>query len=168
MSRGFLVFRNSIFRRKKRKPKKKVKSKPENFHLRPRRGTIIIINADESDEEKRIRDITQRMSELERFNRNSSPESKADEEQTEKDEKSEGEDDAKTRNSEDSDSEYEIVDKTPKETCLKPIYPDLYEDDYEDLRMLEKLAAIFIQTLGIRGAQRIGPTAFRTFSRYVH
>lgn len=114
-----------------------------------------------------MRDITQRMSDIERFNRNSSPECK-DEDQTEKEEKSDCEDDAKTRTSEDSDSDYEIVDKTPKETCLKLIYPDLYEDDYEELRMLEKLAAIFIQTLGIRGAQRIGPTAFRTFSRSVH
>ncbi|KAL5011808.1 hypothetical protein ScPMuIL_010359 [Solemya velum] len=152
------------YRRKKRKPKKKQELKSENLHLRPRRGTIIIINADESDEEKRVRDITQRMSDIERFNRNSSPECK-DEDQTEKEEKSDCEDDAKTRTSEDSDSDYEIVDKTPKETCLKLIYPDLYEDDYEELRMLEKLAAIFIQTLGIRGAQRIGPTAFRTFSR---
>lgn len=53
-----------------------------------------------------------------------------------------------------------------RESCLKHIYPAIYDDEYERLRLLERVADLFRFCLGVRGSLRIGPTGFRTFARY--
>lgn len=56
---------------------------------------------------------------------------------------------------------------TKKESCLKHIYPAIYDDEYERLRLLERVADLFRFCLGVRGSLRMGPTGFRTFARYI-
>jgi hypothetical protein len=45
-----------------------------------------------------------------------------------------------------------------KESCLKHIYPAIYDDEYERLRLLERVADLFRFCLGVRGSLRMGPT----------
>jgi hypothetical protein len=52
-----------------------------------------------------------------------------------------------------------------KESCLKQLYPAIYDEECERYRILERVAGLFIYFLGIRGSLRIGPTGFRTFAR---
>lgn len=54
-----------------------------------------------------------------------------------------------------------------KESCLKHIYPAIYDDEYERLRLVERVADLFRFCLGVRGSLRMGPTGFRTFARYI-
>ncbi|PVD21923.1 hypothetical protein C0Q70_17726 [Pomacea canaliculata] len=61
--------------------------------------------------------------------------------------------------SEDEDGEEE------EESCLKEIYPALYADDLQHLRVMDRLADVFIGCLSVRGCSRMGPTAFRMFAR---
>uniref|UniRef100_A0A3Q3JQV0 Tubulin tyrosine ligase-like family, member 11 n=2 Tax=Monopterus albus TaxID=43700 RepID=A0A3Q3JQV0_MONAL len=48
--------------------------------------------------------------------------------------------------------------------CLKPVYPK-YTKQFNYLRLAERIAALFIRFLGVKGNMRLGPTAFRTFIR---
>ncbi|XP_067339729.1 tubulin polyglutamylase TTLL11 isoform X2 [Channa argus] len=49
--------------------------------------------------------------------------------------------------------------------CLKQVYPK-YTKQFNYLRLLERIAVLFIRFLGVKGNMRLGPTAFRTFIRY--
>lgn len=49
--------------------------------------------------------------------------------------------------------------------CLKQVYPK-YTKQFNYLRLVERIAALFIRFLGVKGNMRLGPTAFRTFIRY--
>ncbi|XP_013876032.1 tubulin polyglutamylase TTLL11 [Austrofundulus limnaeus] len=48
--------------------------------------------------------------------------------------------------------------------CLKQVYPK-YTKQFNSLRLVERIAALFIRFLGVKGNMRLGPTAFRTFIR---
>ncbi|KAM8828782.1 tubulin polyglutamylase TTLL11 isoform 2-T2 [Spinachia spinachia] len=48
--------------------------------------------------------------------------------------------------------------------CLKQVYPK-YTKQFNYLRLVERIAALFIRFLGVTGNMRLGPTAFRTFIR---
>ncbi|XP_067339730.1 tubulin polyglutamylase TTLL11 isoform X3 [Channa argus] len=48
--------------------------------------------------------------------------------------------------------------------CLKQVYPK-YTKQFNYLRLLERIAVLFIRFLGVKGNMRLGPTAFRTFIR---
>lgn len=49
--------------------------------------------------------------------------------------------------------------------CLKQVYPK-YTKQFNYLRLVERIAALFIRFLGVKGNMRLGPTSFRTFIRY--
>lgn len=49
--------------------------------------------------------------------------------------------------------------------CLKQVYPK-YAKQFNHLRLVERIAGLFIRFLGVKGNMRLGPTAFRTFIRY--
>lgn len=49
--------------------------------------------------------------------------------------------------------------------CLKQVYPK-YAKHFNHLRLVERIAGLFIRFLGVKGNMRLGPTAFRTFIRY--
>lgn len=49
--------------------------------------------------------------------------------------------------------------------CLKQVYPK-YTKQFNYLRLVERISALFIRFLGVKGNMRLGPTAFRTFIRY--
>ncbi|CAG05223.1 unnamed protein product, partial [Tetraodon nigroviridis] len=49
--------------------------------------------------------------------------------------------------------------------CLKQVYPK-YAKQFSHLRLVERVAGLFIRFLGVKGNMRLGPTAFRTFIRY--
>ncbi|XP_070532209.1 tubulin polyglutamylase TTLL11-like [Ptychodera flava] len=57
--------------------------------------------------------------------------------------------------------------KSPKstESCLEELFPAKYGEQYEFVRILERIAYLFNHFLGIRGTLRMGPTGFRTFTR---
>ncbi|XP_023279766.1 tubulin polyglutamylase TTLL11 isoform X2 [Seriola lalandi dorsalis] len=48
--------------------------------------------------------------------------------------------------------------------CLKQVYPK-YTKQFNHLRLVERIAVLFIRFLGVKGNMRLGPTAFRTFIR---
>lgn len=48
--------------------------------------------------------------------------------------------------------------------CLKQVYPK-YTKQFNYLRLVERIAILFIRFLGVKGSMRLGPTAFRTFIR---
>ena len=54
-----------------------------------------------------------------------------------------------------------------EESCLKEIFPSLHADELKHVRVVERLADIFIGCLSVRGSLRLGPTAFRMFARFV-
>ncbi|KAL3041990.1 hypothetical protein OYC64_020037 [Pagothenia borchgrevinki] len=65
--------------------------------------------------------------------------------------------------------EAEPQDRSPDEgalpsLCLKQVYPK-YTKQFNYLRLVERIAALFIRFLGVKGNMRLGPTAFRTFIR---
>ncbi|KAL7376504.1 hypothetical protein ABVT39_009432 [Epinephelus coioides] len=65
--------------------------------------------------------------------------------------------------------EAEIQERGPDEgalpsLCLKQVYPK-YTKQFNYLRLVERIAALFIRFLGVKGNMRLGPTAFRTFIR---
>lgn len=66
-----------------------------------------------------------------------------------------------------SESEKSIDIYDPDNSCLKLLYPEPYDQYYEKLRLYEKLADVFMVCLGVRQTLRLGPTGFRTFSRFV-
>ncbi|XP_077354031.1 tubulin polyglutamylase TTLL11 isoform X2 [Festucalex cinctus] len=48
--------------------------------------------------------------------------------------------------------------------CLKQVYPK-YSRQFNYLRLVERIAVLFVRFLGVKGNMRLGPTAFRTFIR---
>ncbi|XP_062290739.1 tubulin polyglutamylase TTLL11 [Scomber scombrus] len=66
--------------------------------------------------------------------------------------------------------EAESQDRSPDDggtlpsLCLKQVYPK-YTKQFNYLRLVERIAALFIRFLGVKGNMRLGPTAFRTFIR---
>ncbi|XP_029300490.1 tubulin polyglutamylase TTLL11 isoform X1 [Cottoperca gobio] len=65
--------------------------------------------------------------------------------------------------------EAETQERSPDEgalpsLCLKQVYPK-YTKQFNYLRLVERIAAMFIRFLGVKGNMRLGPTAFRTFIR---
>ncbi|KAM9841846.1 tubulin polyglutamylase TTLL11 [Aulostomus maculatus] len=67
-------------------------------------------------------------------------------------------------------TEAESQDRNPDDggvlpsLCLKQVYPK-YTKQFNYLRLVERIAALFIRFLGVKGNMRLGPTAFRTFIR---
>lgn len=66
--------------------------------------------------------------------------------------------------------EAEPQDRSPDDgalpsLCLKQVYPK-YAKQFNHLRLVERIAGLFIRFLGVKGNMRLGPTAFRTFIRY--
>ncbi|XP_038589990.1 tubulin polyglutamylase TTLL11 [Micropterus salmoides] len=65
--------------------------------------------------------------------------------------------------------EAESQERSPDEgvlpsLCLKQVYPK-YTKQFNYLRLVERIATLFIRFLGVKGNMRLGPTAFRTFIR---
>ncbi|XP_078127936.1 tubulin polyglutamylase TTLL11 [Sander vitreus] len=65
--------------------------------------------------------------------------------------------------------EAETQERSPDEgalpsLCLKQVYPK-YTKQFNYLRLVERIASLFIRFLGVKGNMRMGPTAFRTFIR---
>nr|XP_006822561.1 PREDICTED: tubulin polyglutamylase TTLL11-like [Saccoglossus kowalevskii] len=52
-----------------------------------------------------------------------------------------------------------------KESCLEELFPAKYGEQYEFVRILERIAFLFNHFLGVRGGLRMGATGFRTFTR---
>ena len=50
---------------------------------------------------------------------------------------------------------------------LEQIYPGQIGDLYDDLRIMERLADIFLECIGVRGSLRMGSTGFRNFTRLI-
>ncbi|XP_064420391.1 tubulin polyglutamylase TTLL11 isoform X2 [Latimeria chalumnae] len=48
--------------------------------------------------------------------------------------------------------------------CLKQVYPK-YSKQFNHLRVIERIAELFIRFLGKKGTMKLGPTRFRTFIR---
>lgn len=50
--------------------------------------------------------------------------------------------------------------------CLKQVFPK-YAKQFSYLRLVDRVAALFIRFLGVKGTTKLGPTGFRTFIRSV-
>ena len=50
--------------------------------------------------------------------------------------------------------------------CLKQVFPK-YARQFSYLRLVDRVAALFIRFLGVKGTTKLGPTGFRTFIRLV-
>lgn len=50
--------------------------------------------------------------------------------------------------------------------CLKQVFPK-YAKQFNYLRLVDRVANLFIRFLGIKGTMKLGPTGFRTFIRSV-
>ncbi|NXY05882.1 TTL11 polyglutamylase, partial [Pteruthius melanotis] len=48
--------------------------------------------------------------------------------------------------------------------CLKQVFPK-YAKQFSHLRLMDRVAALFIRFLGVKGTTKLGPTGFRTFIR---
>ncbi|NXU11332.1 TTL11 polyglutamylase, partial [Pardalotus punctatus] len=48
--------------------------------------------------------------------------------------------------------------------CLKQVFPK-YARQFSHLRLVDRVAALFIRFLGVKGTTKLGPTGFRTFIR---
>ncbi|KAM6048130.1 tubulin polyglutamylase TTLL11 isoform 2-T2 [Chlamydotis macqueenii] len=48
--------------------------------------------------------------------------------------------------------------------CLKQVFPK-YSKQFNYLRLVDKVAVLFIRFLGVKGTTKLGPTGFRTFIR---
>ncbi len=64
-----------------------------------------------------------------------------------------------------SDEKEGLADSLPS-LCLKQVFPK-YTKQFNYLRVVERIAAIFLRFLGVKGTMRLGPTSFRTFIRQV-
>ncbi|XP_053341568.1 tubulin polyglutamylase TTLL11 isoform X1 [Clarias gariepinus] len=62
-----------------------------------------------------------------------------------------------------SDEKAELVEPLPS-LCLKQVFPK-YMKQFNYLRILERIADIFLRFLGVKGTMKLGPTSFRTFIR---
>jgi tubulin polyglutamylase TTLL11 len=70
---------------------------------------------------------------------------------------------------EDLDSELTgVSDANPEahlpSICLKQVFPK-YAKQFNYLRLVDRMANLFIRFLGIKGTMKLGPTGFRTFIR---
>ncbi|XP_034292077.1 tubulin polyglutamylase TTLL11 isoform X1 [Pantherophis guttatus] len=52
----------------------------------------------------------------------------------------------------------------PPAVCLKEVFPK-YAKQFSYLRLVERIAALFIRFLGVKGTTKLGPTGFRMFIR---
>ncbi|XP_073455628.1 tubulin polyglutamylase TTLL11 isoform X2 [Aquarana catesbeiana] len=59
-----------------------------------------------------------------------------------------------------------ILENNLPPLCLKQIFPK-YAKQFGYLRVVERIATLFLRFQGIRGTLKMGPTGFRTFIRYV-
>ena len=50
--------------------------------------------------------------------------------------------------------------------CLKQVFPK-YAKQFNYLRLVDRMANLFIRFLGLKGTMKLGPTGFRTFIRSV-
>ncbi|XP_053229638.1 tubulin polyglutamylase TTLL11 [Podarcis raffonei] len=48
--------------------------------------------------------------------------------------------------------------------CLREVYPK-YATEFDYLRLVDRIAALFIRFLGVKGTTKLGPTGFRMFIR---
>ncbi|MGH0133496.1 UNVERIFIED_CONTAM: hypothetical protein FKN15_041681 [Acipenser sinensis] len=48
--------------------------------------------------------------------------------------------------------------------CLKQVFPK-YAKQFNYLRVIDRIAELFVRFLGVKGTMRLGPTGFRTFIR---
>uniref|UniRef100_A0A1A8D624 Tubulin tyrosine ligase-like family, member 11 n=2 Tax=Nothobranchius kadleci TaxID=1051664 RepID=A0A1A8D624_NOTKA len=64
----------------------------------------------------------------------------------------------------DSESQGRSPDENLPSLCLKQVYPK-YSKEFNYLRLVERITALFIRFLGVKDNMRLGPTAFRTFIR---
>ncbi|XP_043094258.1 tubulin polyglutamylase TTLL11 isoform X2 [Puntigrus tetrazona] len=62
-----------------------------------------------------------------------------------------------------SDEKEGLADSLPS-LCLKQVFPK-YTKQFNYLRVVERIAGIFLRFLGVKGTMRLGPTSFRTFIR---
>ncbi|XP_077087171.1 tubulin polyglutamylase TTLL11 [Siphateles boraxobius] len=62
-----------------------------------------------------------------------------------------------------SDEKESLMDSLPT-LCLKQVFPK-YNKQFNNLRVVERIAAIFLRFLGVKGTMKLGPTGFRTFTR---
>uniref|UniRef100_A0A8C8RHJ8 Tubulin polyglutamylase TTLL11 n=1 Tax=Pelusios castaneus TaxID=367368 RepID=A0A8C8RHJ8_9SAUR len=60
------------------------------------------------------------------------------------------------------------INKNPEASlpslCLKQVFPK-YAKQFNYLRLVDRMAALFIRFLGVKGTMKLGPTGFRTFIR---
>lgn len=66
----------------------------------------------------------------------------------------------------DGDPDSRSPDENQPSLCLKQVYPK-YTKQFNHLRLVERIASLFIRFLGVKGNMRLGPTAFRTFIRCI-
>lgn len=57
------------------------------------------------------------------------------------------------------------VDGLPKGSCFGELLPSGL-GDLAHLRVFERCAQLYLQFVGVRGGVKMGPSAFRTFTRY--
>ncbi|KAG7477259.1 hypothetical protein MATL_G00092250 [Megalops atlanticus] len=57
-----------------------------------------------------------------------------------------------------------LVENSLPSLCLKQVFPK-YTKQFNYLRTVERIAALFMRFLGVKGTMRMGPTGFRTFIR---
>uniref|UniRef100_A0A3B1JNG9 Tubulin tyrosine ligase-like family, member 11 n=1 Tax=Astyanax mexicanus TaxID=7994 RepID=A0A3B1JNG9_ASTMX len=62
-----------------------------------------------------------------------------------------------------SEERVRLVESLPS-LCLKQVFPK-YMKQFNYLRMVERIADIFLRFLGVKGTMKLGPTGFRTFIR---
>ncbi|NWT81487.1 TTL11 polyglutamylase, partial [Lanius ludovicianus] len=58
----------------------------------------------------------------------------------------------------------EVPEAALPSLCLKQVFPK-YAGEFSHLRLVDRVAALFIRFLGVKGTTRLGPTGFRTFIR---
>lgn len=54
-----------------------------------------------------------------------------------------------------------------EENCLKQLYPEPYQEDCDQFRILERVARLYINNVGVKKAAGMGSSSFRTFIRSV-
>ncbi|KAL8589663.1 hypothetical protein ACOMHN_016047 [Nucella lapillus] len=64
-----------------------------------------------------------------------------------------------------AESSEEEGEEEAEASCLRAVFPAVYGEALQRLRVTERLADLFIACLSVRGCLRLGPTAFRMFAR---
>ncbi|XP_062570949.1 tubulin polyglutamylase TTLL11-like [Saccostrea cucullata] len=52
-----------------------------------------------------------------------------------------------------------------EDSCLKQLYPDLYQEECDQFRILERAARVYINCIGVKKSPGMSSSAFRTFIR---